>query len=190
MNLDGTVAFEAIAKNDVKALRKELEAIGVRVSSEFGKVLGGAIAAEQLATLASLPSLQFVRPVYHPITHVGSVQNEADRSMRSDVAKTRFSVDGSGIKIGVLSDSWNSLGTANNGIASGDLPGPGNPLGFTSPVQILQETPLSNRSDEGRAMLELIHDVSPAASLAFILPMVALRRLLRASLHWPTLGQM
>ncbi|MFB6277672.1 MAG: Ig-like domain-containing protein, partial [Halothece sp.] len=49
--------------------------------------------------------------------------------------------------------------------ANGDLPGPENPVN-TTPVEVLEE-PRSGGTDEGRAMMELIHDIAPGANLAF-----------------------
>ncbi len=48
----------------------------------------------------------------------------------------------------------------------GELPGPGNPFHFNKPVEVLQDLE-SGGTDEGRAMLEIIHDVAPASELAF-----------------------
>jgi hypothetical protein len=74
------------------------------------------------------------------------------------VARTRFGVDGSGIAVGVLSDSFNCLGGAAADVANGDL----------SPVAVLQEEPdCSSGTDEGRAMLQIVHDLAPGASLLF-----------------------
>ncbi len=64
-----------------------------------------------------------------------------------------------------MSDSYNSLGTAQNGIKSGELPGKGNPLKHKKEVQVLED--YDNGTDEGRAMAEIIHDVAPAADMAF-----------------------
>ena len=50
-------------------------------------------------------------------------------------------------------------------VASGDLPGPGNPNGNSMPITVLQDTP--ERTDEGRAMLQIVHDVAPKARLGF-----------------------
>ena len=57
--------------------------------------------------------------------------------------------------MGVLSDSYNFLNGAAADVASGDLP---------SNVNVLVD---SGNTDEGRAMLQLIHDVAPGAGLAF-----------------------
>jgi hypothetical protein len=79
-------------------------------------------------------------------------------------------VSGAGVEVGVMSDSYdvNTTDTASaaDGVAGGDLPGPGNPCGRTTPVDVLAEGP-SNGTDEGRGMLELVHDLAPGAGLAF-----------------------
>ena len=68
------------------------------------------------------------------------------------------------MKIGILSDSFNSRNEYAKDIATGDLPGPGNPFGYTTPVTVVQE---SGTSDEGRAMAQIIHDIVPGAQLFF-----------------------
>src|SRR5262249_48166273 len=83
-------------------------------------------------------------------------------SMRADVARSSFNVDGTGVKVGVLSDSFNCTnspaGGAPTDVASGDL----------STVTVVQEiSSCTGATDEGRAMLQIVHDVAPGASLAF-----------------------
>ncbi len=65
--------------------------------------------------------------------------------------------DGTGIRIGVVSDSYNRLGGASADVASGDLP---------ANVTVLSEG-AAGGTDEGRAMLQVIHDLAPGATLAF-----------------------
>ncbi len=118
--------------------------------------------------VAENPSVSFVLQENQDIliTNVGSVTGQGDLAMRADEARNIFDVDGSGVTIGVLSDSFNTLGGANDDIASGDLPGVGNPLGNTTPVNVLEELSFA-ASDEGRAMIQLIHDVAPGADFIF-----------------------
>ena len=84
---------------------------------------------------------------------------------------------GAGVTVGVLSDSYNDdradagdpgWTNAREDVATGDLPGRGNPDGYTTPVDVLQDdnSPYTD-TDEGRAMLQIVHDVAPAANLAF-----------------------
>jgi Ca2+-binding RTX toxin-like protein len=85
--------------------------------------------------------------------------------MRAQVARRNFHLDGRGIKIGVISDSFNQLRSADADVASGDLPGRNNPFGYTKPVRVLQDW--RPGSDEGRAMLQIIADIAPGAELLF-----------------------
>lgn len=95
----------------------------------------------------------------------GTVNAQGDLTHRANEARSRFGYAGQGIRIGVLSDSYNALGTAPADVANGNLPGPGNPLGNTLPVTVLAD--LAGGSDEGRAMLQIIHDLAPKAQLFF-----------------------
>jgi hypothetical protein len=70
-----------------------------------------------------------------------------------------LAVNGFGIKVGVISDSFNNLGGAAADEASGALP----PVGH---VQVLSDLS-SGGSDEGRAMMQIVHDIAPDADLAF-----------------------
>ncbi len=93
------------------------------------------------------------------------VTSEGDRTHRADDARNTYGYSGAGIKIGVLSDSYDALGGASTDILNGDLPGAKNPLGYTTPVTVLQD--YSGGEDEGRAMLHIIHDIVPKAQLYF-----------------------
>lgn len=99
------------------------------------------------------------------ITWAGSVTSQADPVMNADVARFDFGVNGDGIKIGVISDSFNVLGGAAAGIGTGDIPGAGNLDGFSTPVNVVKDDTVG--TDEGRAMIELIHDLAPGAELMF-----------------------
>ena len=98
----------------------------------------------------------------HPLT--GKVTSEGDATHRAADVRSTFGYQGQGIKIGVLSDSYNSVGGAAADVASGDLPGVGNPDGDVTPVTVLEE---GSGADEGRAMLQVIHDLAPKAQLFF-----------------------
>jgi hypothetical protein len=111
------------------------------------------------------------RPVFLPLGNAGIVTSEGDRAIAANLARAGFNVGGEGIKIGVISDSYDKLdlfgGRAQLDINNGDLPGIGNPDGNTSPIDPKEDYPYGTRSDEGRAMLQIIHDLAPKAKLAF-----------------------
>jgi subtilisin family serine protease len=107
---------------------------------------------------------------------VGLVTSQGDEAMRADVARQLFGVDGTGITIGVISDSFSSplaespfsqpLTTADEDVQSGDLPANVSVLAdILEPITIggVELPPI----DEGRAMMQLIHDVAPGANLLF-----------------------
>jgi len=99
------------------------------------------------------------------ITWAGIATSQADTVMNADAARANFGVSGAGLKIGVISDSYNALGGEAAGINSGDLPGVGNPSGFLTPVNVVRDAAIG--TDEGRGMIELIHDLAPGAEILF-----------------------
>jgi len=125
----------------------------------------GFIPQAQIAQLGSLSSkgLTGVVPLYAAITQAGPTQNQGLNGMGVDrTLATVPGFDGTGVRIGILSDSFNAYGPSNlPAYQNGDLP---------SSVQVLLEGPATGPSqgvDEGRAMAELIHDVAPGASISF-----------------------
>jgi hypothetical protein len=99
----------------------------------------------------------------------------------AEEARNVFSVDGSGVAVGILSDSFDQATEAADGsgpvatteeddVASADLPGAGNECGHTTPVEVIEEDKSvggEGPSDEGRAMAQIVHDLAPGASLSF-----------------------
>jgi hypothetical protein len=142
-----------------------------------------AAAPEDLPAVAAVPGVRTVWQVREPIAYAaeaqcegGAVISEGLAQLRVDEAREAFELRGKGITIGVLSDSFDTAEEAageapatdaQDDEASGDLPGPaGSCAGQQLPVDVLDEGP-AGESDEGRAMLQIIHDLAPHASLAF-----------------------
>ncbi|MEM9917667.1 MAG: S8 family serine peptidase [Bacteroidota bacterium] len=161
---DEKIVIELIAKGDKADLVEELSKLNFEKVATFGKIISGKIHLDDLKRLNDLQHLQYARPVYKPARRVGSVDSQGDTAMYTDIGRSSYSINGAGLKIGALSDSYNTLNGEASGIASGDLPGAGNSNGFTTPVTVLKEYS-SSGTDEARAMLELIHDVAPGAEL-------------------------
>src|SRR6185312_15500690 len=88
--------------------------------------------------------------------------------IQSYLVREGYGLTGAGVKVGVISNSYNTIAgnPAQTDVINGDLPGIGN-ADYSSPVEVLKEYPYGQASDEGRAMLQIVHDVAPGAKLAF-----------------------
>ena len=125
---------------------------------------------ELLEQLAALPEVSVIHPRYAPRLRTGAVDDQADVTIGAAAARAAFGVDGSGVRVGILSDSVKDrIGgqLSGNGCAqtltgaapqlSGDLP---------AQITVLDSGP-GGGTDEGAAMAELIHDLAPGADLLF-----------------------
>jgi hypothetical protein len=125
------------------------------------------VPADALAAVATKRGVRAVVPSSPMFTDAGAAQTRGIVQHR--INKLPAGINGRGITVGVMSDSYDmegSITTAADDIASGDLPGPGNPLGHARPIAVLQEGDPGD-TDEGRAMLQIVHDVAPKAALGF-----------------------
>ncbi len=154
---DEAVLVDAIASQSGEALKNALVQLGMKDASAFGKVVSGRLPLGALEQLDGVSELQHIRASYR-ILNAGSVTSQGDVAQRSNIARVASSIDGAGVMVGTLSDSYNCLGGAPGNVASGDLP---------AGVIVLNDTYCSGATDEGRAMMQIIHDVAPGASQAF-----------------------
>ena len=94
-----------------------------------------------LVSIAKHGGVLAVVPSSPAVTNVGAVDSQGIVQHRVDQIE---GVDGAGITIGIMSDSYDTSANAikeADDIASGDLPGPGNPFGNTEPVVIIEDFP-------------------------------------------------
>ena len=158
----GRVGVRVTAR-DAAALEPALKALGMQVVAcrpEY-HLLEGFVSTGVLPQMNALGAqgLLGVMAISRPLTRVGSVTSQADFTHEADrVRGTNPAINGTGMRIGVISDSFNRLGGAAASVVAGDLPAGG--------VSILQEGPVGT-SDEGRGMAELIHDLAPGADMVF-----------------------
>ncbi len=154
---DGRVLVDVDA--DVTAdVLQQIAAVGGAVVNQFPQF--GAIRAllpvGQIEAIAALPDVRHVKRAVQAHTSVGSVTSQGDIAHGADKARATYRVDGSGIKVAVLSDSIDYLA---NSQALGDL----------GPVTVMprQDGLGLGQTGEGTAMLEIIHDLAPGAALYF-----------------------
>ncbi|NJN47704.1 MAG: peptidase S8 [Candidatus Competibacteraceae bacterium] len=153
--VDGHVAVDIVAA-DPNSLIGQLQTLGMKNIAVYKNMASGLLPLEEIANIVAINEVRSVRPVLAK-TNVGSVTSQGDPAMMSDDARAQWNIDGTGITVGTLSDSYNDLGGASADVASNDLP---------SGVTVLADLG-GGGTDEGRAMMQLIHDVAPGVDQAF-----------------------
>jgi hypothetical protein len=136
------------------------------------------VAPSRLPELAAAPGVSAVWQVRAPVSFTpggqcegGAAISEGLSQLQVAQARSAFDLRGKGQTVGVLSDSYDSAEADPTGapddVLSGDLPGSaGTCSGQQLPVEVLAEGP-ADGGDEGRAMLQIVHDLAPHANLAF-----------------------
>lgn len=156
-----SIAIDATASGSAAVLLADLQNLGLTDGVAFGRMVSGRLPVSSLVAAANLPSLRFARPVQAG-TGVGNVDSQGDAAMGTDLLRAAQGIDGTGVVVGTMSDSYNCLAGAAADVASNDLP---------AGVNLVSEgtcNPGPNQlTDEGRAMMQLIHDVAPGAQQAF-----------------------
>jgi hypothetical protein len=121
-------------------------------------VIEAYVPVESVAMIARTPGVSAVHASLKPQFRVGAVTSQGVVQHRVDKIPQ---FDGTGITVGVISDTFNTnhsaITHAKQDIASGDLPADG--------ITIIQESGVGN--DEGRGMCQVIHDMAPGARLGF-----------------------
>jgi Subtilase family len=190
------VLIDAVTTGDPQKLKSALVGLGLQRASQYSNDVGGWLPVDQLDAATMLGELHAIRAAI-PRTRAGAVTSQGDFAQNSDLVRSQNALTGAGITVGVLSDSYDcypvyasngvpaggNAGYANNGfnttaagdIATGDLPssvnlvnvpadnpgaGEANCMNYGAPVQL----PFG---DEGRAIMQIVHDVAPGAGLAF-----------------------
>jgi len=181
------VLIDAITTGDPQKLKSALVGLGLQRASQYSNDVGGWLPVDQLDAATTLTELHAIRAAM-PRTRAGAVTSQGDFAQNSDLVRSANALTGAGITVGVLSDSYDCYpmyaangvpavglnGYANNGFnttaagdtSTGDLPSTVNVLldatcmNYGAPIQL----PFG---DEGRAMMQIVHDVAPGAGLAF-----------------------
>lgn len=173
------ITLDYVDESTLNALRDA--GVEIEIYDTSQRLVQGWIAPSQVEAVANLPVVTFLDLPNYGMTNAGSVTTQGDAVIRADQTRGLLGVTGSGVKVGVLSDGVIGL-TAS--VASGDLPAsgvtmpaapltgggisldsplPGGALFTSTPIDRLDLT----SGSEGRAMLEIIHDIAPNAQLFF-----------------------
>ena len=147
------IADVEIKGTSLASLAVAVAAVGtVKETQAERSILRARLPVGQIAAIAQRPD---VRRIRRDLGYEVRKDNtsEGDVAHRADVTRSFLAVDGTGVKVGVLSDGIDTLAARQ---ATGDLPA-------TVNVIAGQE----GEGDEGTAMLEIVHDLAPGADLYF-----------------------
>ena len=136
----------------------ELAALGFELElalPDLGRAQGW-IEAARLGDLRSAAGVREVATPRYAVYARGSAISEGDEALGAAAARERFGVDGSGVRVAIISDGIRGLAAAQE---RGDAPQLAEALGFGSGWL--------ERGAEGTAMIELVHDLAPGAALSF-----------------------
>lgn len=189
------VSIDAIATGDPQALKTSLQNLGMRDIAVFSNDVGGWLPVDQLANASAVAGLHFARAAM-PRTRSSAAATQGDFAQESSVIRTTYpSLTGAGVTVGVLSDSFNCFaqyagkisasgpnGYANQGFtatyADDQQPSSGDAASTSAlpaGVNVVEEATCLDYgapeqlpfTDEGRAILQIVHVVAPGAGLAF-----------------------
>ena len=140
-----------ITANVTDGLLRQIEALGGRVINSFPQyhAIRAAMPLAGMEDLASDRAVKFVGPAIRALHN--NVDSQGDFTHQASTARANFGVNGSGVKVGVLSDSEDHLAASQIAGLVTVLPGQSGEPG----------------TGEGTAMLEIVNDLAPGAQLYF-----------------------
>ena len=190
-SVDGVpmVAVDVITRGDPQRLKEALVALGLQHASVYANDVGGWLPVSAIDAAAARAEVHAMRAAMSR-TRAGKITSQGDFAQGTSMLRTTYpTLTGSGVTVGILSDSYDCYavyaasgtppasglnGYAQNGFRA-DAAADAASSDLSSSVNVLEEAPCANYGapyllpfgDEGRAMLQVVHDVAPGARLAF-----------------------
>jgi hypothetical protein len=158
------VEITTSSTNAVVDMLPDLEEYGFEVTACNDYTCSGYLDIAVFPAVEDLSTVQFIMPSMRSTQSSASkntgVLSQAINALQVDKVRSAYPhLDGEGMTVGILSDSYNTRGGASADIENGELPSDG--------VRVLREFSSGRGFDEGRAMAQLIHDIAPNATLVF-----------------------
>ena len=190
------VLVEATTRGDPLQLKSTLINMGLQRAAHFSNAVSGWLPVSQLDAVTQQVELHSIRAAM-PYTRTGATTTQGDFVMNAPTVRSANSLSGNGVKVGILSDSYDCYAAyAANGVPPGGHNGYANENGITttaagdistgdipSSVTVNEESNTNTAKasntcfdfgtaqlpfgDEGRAMMQIVHDIAPNASLDF-----------------------
>ena len=110
IHLNGnSVLVDVTSAFNVSSLQSTLQGLGMQVTGVAGPVISGWMPMSQLANLAMTSGLNFAQESAYFISSPPADTTQGAKAIGATNAASDFGVNGTGITVGVLSDSFNSL---------------------------------------------------------------------------------
>jgi hypothetical protein len=157
---DGTVHTRIHLRTGSAADEAAVRALGIRIArvSPDRRTIYAALGAADIDRVAASPAVARLAAIVGAQVNAGSVLSEGVAAHLVDKVQAKLKVTGKGVRIGVISDGIEHIAAP---AATDDIPA-------KNGVPKVELCPLNeNSGDEGTAMLEIVHDLAPSASLAF-----------------------
>lgn len=151
----GSAADTLKIKNEI--VRHGGEIYRVVISSVgFSPSVAAWVLYDRIKELARMTETGAILTIEPPRARTGDYLTAGDSQLKADEARSFFNVNGSGVKVAAISTGVEHFSVSQS---SGDLP-------------LTVNRPFGNGEvdDEGTAMLEIVHDLAPGASLFFAPP--------------------
>ncbi len=155
------VAIDVRGWGDPTSFVSKAEALGMTVgaTNAAGEIAEGWLPIANLPAMAQMDQVASISGIMVP--HYDQAPDQSDRTLFGDAARSQYGVDGTGVKVGVISDSVGKYdGELAAAIASGDAP-------ISLASQVLDDRGIGTQTDEGLAIIEEIYAIAPGASFYF-----------------------
>lgn len=185
------VAVDAVTRGNPRQLAAALVSLGLQHPAIYSNDVGGWLPVNRINAAAARAEVVAIRAAMAR-TRAAPIATQGDFAQASNVLRTTYAaLNGAGIKVGMLSDSFNCYGVydqPDSGVPASGTQGYA-PYGFATDdatfdesngylpasVDVLEEAPCTQYgqplqlpfTDEGRAMLQIVHVIAPGAALAF-----------------------
>jgi len=123
------ILMSAVTDDRIKQLTDA--GVTIEIQDAAHRRVQARIPAARLNAVAALPFVDFIRLPTYARHQTGLTTTEGDKILRADVARQQLSLDGTGVRVGVVSDGLKGIfaskctncgGVAGGPIATGDLP--------------------------------------------------------------------
>jgi hypothetical protein len=185
------VAVDAVTRGNPRQVAAALVSLGLQHPAIYSNDVGGWLPVSRVNAAAARTEVVAIRAAMARM-RAAPIATQGDFAQASTVLRTTYpTLNGAGIRVGILSDSFNCYGVYDQ--PGSTVPASGTqgyaPYGFATDdatfdesngylpasVQVLEEATCSQYgqplqlpfTDEGRAMMQIVHVVAPAAALAF-----------------------